>query len=147
MNRRTFIRQSCGACLAGFAGTSVLSSCQGSRLLTGNLSENGISIPVNDFLKAENGKGYHSYRIIRNDALQYPICVYRFSDTLYSALWMQCTHQGTELQVSGDALQCPAHGSEFNKHGKVSGGPASRDLRSFPVTIQGNELFIDLRKP
>ena len=30
---------------------------------------------------------------------------------------MKCTHQGAELQASGDVLQCPAHGSEFNNQG------------------------------
>ncbi len=147
MNRREFIRQSCGACLAGVAGATMLSSCKAGQLLSGRLTDNGIMIPLSDFRKLDKPNTYHTYRIIRHEALQYPVCVYRFSETHYSALWMQCTHQGTELQVSGDALQCPAHGSEFDKQGKVSGGPASRDLRSFPVTIQGDELFIDLRKP
>lgn len=37
----------------------------------------------------------------------------------YHALWTGCTHQGTELQVFGDRLQCPAHGSEFANTGAV----------------------------
>ena len=48
---------------------------------------------------------------------------------------MQCTHQGAELQASGDMLQCPAHGSEFNNKGTVTNGPADTDLRTFPVTV------------
>ena len=63
-----------------------------------------------------------------------------------SALWMSCTHQGSELQASGDFLQCPAHGSEFNNKGKITNGPADKDLRTFPVTVNKNELFIDLRR-
>ena len=96
-----------------------------------------------------NQKGntaYRSFIIVRNDALQFPICVYRFSDEEYSALWMRCTHQGAELQASGDVLQCPAHGSEFNNRGEVRNGPADNALRTFPVTITNNDLFIDLRK-
>ena len=42
---------------------------------------------------------YRSFIIIRNEAMQYPVCVYRFSNSEYSALWMRCTHQGTELQA------------------------------------------------
>ena len=94
-------------------------------------------------------KGKASYRafiIVRNEALQYPICVFRFNENEYSALWMQCTHQGAELQASGDFLQCTAHGSEFSNTGKVTNGPADKDLRTFPVTVNKNELFIDLRK-
>ena len=94
----------------------------------------------------QNGKTlYRSFIIVRNDALQYPVCVYRVSDNEYSALWMRCTHQGTELQASGDRLQCTAHGSEFDNKGSVKTGPADRSLRSFPVTVSSNQLFIDMR--
>ncbi len=58
---------------------------------------------------------------------------------------MKCTHQGTELQVFGDKLQCPAHGSAFNYRGKVENGPANTSLRTFPVTIHNNELKISLK--
>ena len=58
---------------------------------------------------------------------------------------MRCTHQGTELQASGDRLQCPAHGSEFDNKGTVKTGPADKALRSFPVTVSNNQLFIDLK--
>jgi len=48
--------------------------------------------------------------------------------------------------VSGDKLQCPAHGSEYNNRGNVTNGPADRDIRSFPVSLIDNQVFIDLRK-
>jgi Rieske Fe-S protein len=59
---------------------------------------------------------------------------------------MKCAHQGAELQASGDYLQCPAHGSEFNNRGYVTSGPASTNLRTFPITVNEKEIFIDLRK-
>lgn len=132
--------------MAGLAGMTLLSSCGSTRFLSGRLSDNGILIALDDFKKKDKANAYHSYLVIRNEALQYPICIYRFTEDNYTALWMQCTHQGTELQVAGDTLQCPAHGSEFDRTGKVAAGPANRNLRSFPVSVQGNELFIDLRK-
>ena len=105
-------------------------------------------IALDDFktIPKDKKSAYRSFLIIRNEALQYPICVYRFSDTEYAALWMRCSHQGAELQASGDFLQCPAHGSEFNNKGKVTNGPADNNLRTFPVTVTTNELFIDLRR-
>lgn len=109
--------------------------------------KDGLLLDTAAFAIEKNGvKGYIPNVIIRNDALQFPICIYRFSETEYSALWMQCTHQGAELQVSGDQLHCPAHGSEFSNKGIVRNGPAAKDLRFFPVTLNKNELFIDLRK-
>lgn len=61
------------------------------------------------------------------------------------ALLMECTHQGAELQVFGDKLQCAAHGSEFSNKGIVESGPASTDLRKFPVRIENNILKVSLK--
>ncbi|MGK2862189.1 MAG: ubiquinol-cytochrome c reductase iron-sulfur subunit [Chitinophagaceae bacterium] len=146
MDRRKFIKSSCTACLSVSAVAVILSSCKTTRYASGKLITDGLLVNTEEFKLSGAGDKYRSFIIIRNDSLQYPLCVYRFSDTEYTALWMRCTHQGTELQASGDFLQCPAHGSEFNNKGKITNGPADKDLRSFPVTVNKNELFIDLRK-
>ena len=98
-------------------------------------------------IRQKGSKTYTSFLILRNEALKYPICVYRLNDQEYTALWMRCTHQGTELQASGDVLQCSAHGSEFSNKGEVRSGPADTALRKFPISITNDEIFIDLRKP
>ena len=147
MNRRDFIKNSCSACLAVTVISTLTPACTPTKIVSGNIGKDGISIHPDEFKQKHKGSNvYASYLIVRNDALKYPICVYRVSDQLYTALWLRCTHQGTELQASGDALQCPAHGSEFNKKGEVTNGPAGSNLRSFPVTVSANEIFIDLRK-
>lgn len=125
---------------------TIASSCTATRFITGSLGKDGLTVNANEFITKKNGKAsYLPYIIVRNEALQYPVCIYRFSEKEYSALWMSCTHQGAELQVSGDYLQCTAHGSEFNNKGTVKNGPADRNLRNFPVTFSNNQLFIDLR--
>lgn len=147
MKRRDFIVKGCAACLSVTMISSLLPSCTATKYVSGNLGENGITVKKDEFkIKQKENSAYRSFIIIRNDVLQYPICVYRFNDQEYSALWMRCTHQGSELQASGDFLQCPAHGSEFNNKGQVTSGPADNNLRTFPITITNNEIFIDLRK-
>ena len=147
MNRRNFIKNSCTACLSFTVISSLVSSCTTTKYIPGTLGKDGLLVTKDDFkVKQKRGTAYSSFIIVRNDALQFPICVYRFSDEEYTALWMKCAHQGAELQASGDVLQCPAHGSEFNNRGKVTNGPANTNLRTFPVIVNGNELFIDLRK-
>jgi Rieske Fe-S protein len=147
MDRRKFIQTSCTACLSATALGGILSACQTTRYIPGKLGTDGLFINADEFKTTKNGKdSYRSFIIVRNDALQYPVCVYRVNDSEYSALWMSCTHQGAELQASGDFLQCPAHGSEFSNKGKITNGPADKDLRTFPVTVNKNELFIDLRR-
>lgn len=146
MDRRNFIKNSCVACVSATALAGMLSSCQATRYISGNLEKDGISINTDEFISRKKEKTeYRSFIIVRNEELQYPICVYRINEKEYKALWMRCTHQGTELQASGDRLQCPAHGSEFTNHGIVSNGPADKNLRNFPVTVTNNQLFIDLR--
>ncbi|MEC5144928.1 Rieske (2Fe-2S) protein [Chitinophaga sp. 212800010-3] len=144
MNRRKFLADTCGTCLAITGLSAAFSSCNATHYLTGTLGKDGITIDKEAF-RTKNKAAYHSFIIVRNEALQYPICVYRFGEDNYTALWMRCTHQGTELQAAGNYLQCPAHGSEFNNHGRVTNGPADKDLRTFPVTIDKNQLFIDLK--
>jgi Rieske Fe-S protein len=148
MNRREFIAKSCTACLGATAVSALVSSCASTRYTSGNLGNDGLTVSMDEFKITKQGKtAYRPFIIVRNESLQYPIYVYRFGETEYSALWMRCSHQGAELQASGDQLQCSAHGSEFSNTGKVTNGPADKDLRSFPVSVNNNELFIDLRKP
>jgi nitrite reductase/ring-hydroxylating ferredoxin subunit len=147
MDRRSFLKQSCTACLSVTAVSVLLTSCTATQYLPGTLSTDGLTLLKDDFkIKQKGSTAYSSFIIVRNDSLKYPICVFRKNDEEYSALWMQCTHQGAELLASGDVLQCAAHGSEFNNKGEVLTGPASNKLRSFPVTVNKNEIFIDLRK-
>lgn len=147
MKRRDFIKNSCAACLSMTALPLLVSSCASLINISGTLVKDGLMISTEDFKIADKGNNaYRSFLIVRNDTLMFPICIYRFNDKQYSALWMKCAHQGAELQASGDYLQCPAHGSEFNNKGQVTNGPASTNLRTFPVTVNDKEIFIDLRK-
>jgi nitrite reductase/ring-hydroxylating ferredoxin subunit len=138
MERKEFLK-TCGyACLGG-----LLASCHSAKLITGNISNSDLIVPVASFIKKD--KSFRKYIVIHNELLEFPICLYRFSETEYAALFMRCPHQSAELQVFGDRLQCPAHGSEFNDKGVVQTGPADTNLRTFPVTIQSDQLQISLK--
>lgn len=146
MDRRKFIKSSCASCISATVFSSlVLNACTPTQYITGNLDKDGLIVDKNQFKIGNNGS-YASFIVVRNDNLLFPICVYRFSDTDYSAIWLKCAHQGAEVNVVGDMLQCPAHGSEYNSRGEVTNGPAVSNLRTFPIEIRQNDLFIDLRK-
>jgi Rieske Fe-S protein len=147
MNRRTFVKQTCITCVSGGLIPLLVSSCQATHYTSGVIDETGINVSKSEFtyLKKEQTL-MRQYIIIQNDKLEFPIYLYRFSDNEYSALWMKCTHQGAELQASGDSLHCPSHGSEFTNKGTVSNGPAERNLRSFPIRVQTDTITIDLRQ-
>jgi Rieske Fe-S protein len=143
MDRRNFIKTGCLACTSVSLLSFVVQACSSVKYTTAAMHENGLRVKLSEF---ETKAGSRPYVIVRNDMLQYPICVYKLDSSSFTALWMKCTHQGAELQVAGEQLVCPAHGSEYDRFGKVTQAPAMADLRAFPVEIQGDELFIDLRK-
>lgn len=145
MNRRKFAHR-CLSCLSGSLVFPVLNGCQSVYYTSGTLEANGISIRKSEFTYLKRDRALvRNYIVVRNEGLQFPVYVYRFSDDEYSAVLMKCTHQGNELEASGDHLACPAHGSEFNNRGTVVGGPADKDLRRFAVRVRGDQIFIDLR--
>ncbi|MEB2780558.1 Rieske (2Fe-2S) protein [Algoriphagus sp. C2-6-M1] len=147
MKRKEFLKTCGWGCLSLIAGASSLTSCAGTKYLPAALEGGFMLVPLDAFLvnAEDNLDNYRPYLVAHNESLQYPIAVFRNSETDYRALWMRCTHQGTELQVFGDRFQCPAHGSEFTNTGAVQNGPADSPLRSFPVQIEANSIKIDLR--
>ena len=145
MNRREFVTQTCVVCLGGGLLSSVLAACSSTHYTTGSIEAKGISVLQSEFSEIKNGQtSLRQFIIVGHDTLEFPIYLYRLNATEYSALWMKCTHQGSELHAAGDHLYCSSHGSEFDKKGNVSQGPAEKNLRSFPVTVVGEKLFIEL---
>lgn len=146
MDRRQFVKKTCGLCLGGPLVAGILSSCGSTHYVNGTMEPSGISVPPTEFISSKGtATTFLPYIIVRNDNLEYPICLYRFSENEYSALLMKCTHQGTELQVFGDQLHCPAHGSEFTNKGQVSQGPAENGLRTFRVFLLQEKILIELK--
>lgn len=146
MNRRTFMAR-CGlACTGGVAIAPLLDACAGHLATVGEIDGSDLVVPAGVFTDRHGDRvSFAEYVIVRNDQLRYPVCVYRLSADRYAALWMRCTHQGTELEAFGGKLQCPAHGSEFSNTGQVLNGPAVLPLRTFPVTRVGEDLRVSLR--
>ena len=143
MERKEFIK-TCGfACCGSIIAGLLLESCGSTKMISAEIQNTDLIVPISSFLIKENK--YRSYLVVHNEKLSYPVCVYRINENEYAALFMRCPHQGAELQVFGDKLQCPAHGSEFNDKGMVMNGPADSNLRTLPVTIQNNQLNISLK--
>lgn len=145
MDRRKFLATGCISCLSGGLLLTALQSCSSAKILSASIIDADMIVPLKHFAGGKDNGSFKTYVVVQNDRLQYPICIYRINENTYHALLMKCTHQGAELQVFGDKLQCPAHGSEFNNNGSVASGPASNPLRTLPVTIADNELKISLR--
>jgi len=145
MDRKEFLKVCGGSCLS-LIGISLLSqSCKTTHYAQTVVSNNKVQISKQDFIIIKNEEStYRKYVIAKADNLDFPIVVYRNSETSYTALLLRCTHQGIELNVNGDLITCSAHGSEFSKNGEVFTGPAEQKLKSFPITIDEKNIYINL---
>lgn len=72
-----------------------------------------------------------------------PILIIRQNATTYTALSMMCTHQGCQVNPpSGGQIYCSCHGSTFDLHGNVLGGPAPSPLKSYSVILNSSAQTI-----
>ncbi len=69
----------------------------------------------------------------------------------YGALWACdgiCPHAGSDLgdgHMAGDAIVCALHGAKFDpRTGAVERGPAKEPLRTYPVTIEGDDVYVEM---
>ena len=106
-----------------------------------------------------NGNRNAAFRVERNPVLASStegVSFYGSGDNVYAhkageaeAVSLTCTHQGcTVLQQEDGSYRCPCHGACFSAEGKVTQGPALRDLERLPVAAaSGDSLRIAARGP
>ena len=67
-------------------------------------------------------------------------------DGRYYAVDDTCTHEDASLtsgSLKGELVKCPLHGSRFSViTGKVLDEPADRDLQTYLVRVDGDDLLI-----
>jgi Rieske Fe-S protein len=145
LRRKEFIKKCTLACI-GISGIGTfMQSCSHSRSVNATIENKQVILPLESFVYIKKNKTlYRKHVVVNNEKLRYPICVFRFDENTYIALLMRCPHQGVELQVFGDKLTCPAHGSEFDNHGHVLSPPADKDLRELPLIIENEKIIISL---
>jgi cytochrome b6-f complex iron-sulfur subunit len=144
MRRRNFIKVSCLGCVGTVAGISLLESCV-SSYIAGSVTNNMLTIKKSDFIVVKKDKQVErDFVVVKNDAYPFPVVVYKISSTEYSALYMECTHQGCELNAYQTQLVCPCHGSEFDTKGNVLQGPADIPLKNFEVKTDDQNIYIKI---
>jgi nitrite reductase/ring-hydroxylating ferredoxin subunit len=63
----------------------------------------------------------------------------------YAAFSTGCTHACCQIQINGNSVSCPCHGSRFNlTTGQVTGGPARSSLPSLPTSTDGSNVCVQL---
>jgi len=141
MERRDFIKQCSVLCAGGIGVTFLMESCGSVHYALNSVETNKIKIQKSEFLDQKNKE--RKFVVVKNDKLQFPVGLY-LNKGKYTALYMQCTHQGCELHANKTSLVCPCHGSEFSTEGKVQSAPADKDLKQFKVISDNENIYIEL---
>ena len=93
-------------------------------------------INLSDYPSLSNTGGY---AMITNTVI-----VIRKSKSKFVALNTVCTHKKCDVEFDGISFECPCHGSTFDGGGKVTGGPASKNLKSYKVTFDSADKTLTI---
>ena len=87
--------------------------------------------------------------MVKTEKAPFPIGVFRFDDNNYSALYLECTHQGCDVKwMAGEKrYTCPCHSSNFEANGEVINGPATKPLAAYPAKIVGTQVLVKIVAP
>lgn len=141
MERRDFIKNCTILCAGGIGLSLLMESCGAIHYVSSNVDSNKIKIKKSEFIDKKNVE--RKFIVIRTSGLAFPICLYKNNDN-YIAVYMQCSHQGCELNPNEKTLVCPCHGSEFSTEGKVLSPPADKNLKQFNVITDNETIYIEL---
>lgn len=124
-------------------------SCCGALLLTGCVSMVTHPVPVvggrvrialADFPELANPEGAIKVHPAGHEEPIYVLA----SAGGYTAVSPICTHRGCTVDVNGQRLVCPCHGSTYDRDGRVLKGPAQRSLTRYRVERSGDDLVVEL---
>lgn len=125
-NRRDFLKTS----LKGIAiGSLALSAIDVKKLLADTETYYPSSVT-----KVINLSDYPGLGSVGGNADIGKAMVFRTGQTKFMTVSTTCTHKKCDVDFDGSGFECPCHGSTFTKTGKVTSGPATKNLRSYKTT-------------
>tara|TARA_B100000674_G_C37868578_1_gene928320 strand:+ start:1024 stop:1338 length:315 start_codon:yes stop_codon:yes gene_type:complete len=85
--------------------------------------------------------------ILRFDHGDKTFCIYMLEDGFYATDGI-CTHETVHLEdgiVMDNEVECPMHQGVFDiKTGKAVSPPACDDLKTYPVKVEDNNIYIQI---
>lgn len=98
--------------------------------------ENGVLTVPMDIL------GNGNTAIVAGQGLANKLMIVKRADGTYTALELLCPHKQGPLKEVVGGLECDWHHSRFDLEGKVLGGPAKTNLKTYPVEVGRNALLV-----
>src|SRR5262245_37188860 len=103
---------------------------------------------MSGWVKVCNAGDVDEEDVIRFDHAGRTFAIYRSPDDEYFATDGLCTHERVHLAdglVMDDIIECPKHNGRFNyKTGEAKGAPVCVDLKTYPVKIEGDQIFVQI---
>ncbi|HUI93542.1 MAG TPA: Rieske 2Fe-2S domain-containing protein [Chitinivibrionales bacterium] len=142
ISRRDFIRTGTTALAAAIAAPLVGFESEAS---SGKppLPMQPITLDLSDPKYAALSQAGGAMKIPNPHDAKKPIIVSRISESDVAAFSSKCTHWGCEVPLPANhVITCPCHGSKFDATGKVTHGPAKKNLEAFSAVLSGTTLTI-----
>jgi Rieske Fe-S protein len=137
LDRRRFFAVIVGSC-AAFA----LSGCASVMAMRVPASGGRARLLLGDYPQLTQPGGH---LVLLPDGVTAPIYLFHLEEGRFLAISSVCTHLGCIVELEGEQLVCPCHGSTFERSGAVVRGPAEVPLREFATRLSGSgELIVDL---
>ncbi len=106
-----------------------------------------MSLDNSNWYFVQNTDGIEDEDVIRFDHEDKTFCIYKLGDGFYATDGI-CTHEAVHLEdglVMDDEIECPMHQGAFNiKSGKAISPPACDDLKTYPVKVEENKIYIQI---
>ena len=103
---------------------------------------------MGDWIRACEVDDIDEEDVMRFDHDGRTFAVYRSPDDEFFATDGLCTHERVHLAdglVMDDIIECPKHNGRFNyRNGLAKGAPACVNLKTYPVKVDGGQVYIQL---
>ncbi len=134
LRRREFL----GLCASVAAG-SVLGACASVLVRQVPVANGRVELPLVQY--PELSQAGAALQILPEGQTQ-PLIVIVDAAGKHSVISSECTHKGCTVEVQGERIVCPCHGSTYDRKGDVLKGPAQRSLRRYPSRLTSEGVLI-----
>lgn len=134
INRRDFLKKSIKTAAAGALAFSSLDVMELIAATENTYESNGTVekiINLSDYPALSKAGGY---AMITDTVL-----VIRKSASKFIAINITCTHKKCDVDYNGSSFECLCHGSTYDGNGKVTQGPATKNLKTYKTTYNSEE--------
>ncbi|MCI0449773.1 MAG: ubiquinol-cytochrome c reductase iron-sulfur subunit [Chlorobi bacterium] len=141
ISRRDFIKTSAFGVVAG---SSALASIN-LKTFANSPEAKGVSKASGDDMVVKLSENASLDKVGGSVKVSDELMLIRNSETTFLAVRTICSHKGCDVELEGNKFVCPCHGSEYTLEGKVTEGPAKKDLKTFETIFDSDKGTVTIK--